>query len=93
MMGIMSTATRKLRTVEVDLPGEVFDSHPWEPDVIAAEMRVLWLVEQVRARRLAHGKAAELAGLSRERFLQVMGAHGVSPFDYDAGELADELAP
>ncbi len=89
----MSTAARKLRTVKVDLPGEVFDSHPWEPAAIAAEMRVLWLVEQVRARRLGHGKAAELAGLPRERFLQVMGTHGVSPFDYDGDELADELAP
>jgi predicted HTH domain antitoxin len=56
-------------------------------------MRVLWLVEQVRGRRLGHGKAAELAGVSRERFLLVMGTHGVSPFDYDDDELAEELAP
>ena len=89
----MSTPARKLRTVQVELPGEVFDSHPWEPEAIAADMRLLWLVEQVRSRRLAHGKAAELAGLARERFLEVMGTHGVSPFDYDSDELAEELAP
>ncbi len=89
----MSAPARKLRTVQVGLPGEVFDSHPWDPDAIAAELRVLWRVEQVRARHLAHGKAAELAGLPRGRFVQVMGIHGVSPFDYDAEELSEELAP
>ena len=88
----MSAVARKLRTVQVDLPGEVFDSRPWEPEAIADEMRSLWLVEQVRTRRLSHGRAAELSGLPRESFLLLMGRHGVTPFDYDADELAEELA-
>lgn len=89
----MPSTARRSRTVQVELPGDAFDSSPWEPEAIADELRVLWLVEQVRARRLAHGRAAELANLSRERFLLIMGQHGVTPFDYDPDELAEELAP
>lgn len=88
----MSTATPKPCRLEVDLPAEAFDATPWDPAAIAAELRVLWLIELVRTRRLAHSKAAQLAGMSREAFIVAMGARGVSPFDYDPDELAEELA-
>lgn len=88
----MSDLARKRRTVEVELPDEAFDFHRWEPNEIAAELRLLWLLDQVRQRRLGHGKAAELSGLSRADFLLLMGRHGISPFDYDPDELDAELA-
>lgn len=87
----MSTATRKPKTVEVELPAEAFDFHPWDPTAIAEQLRILWLVEQVRERRLGHGKAAELAGVPRADFLRAMGRYQVSPFDYDDEELDYEL--
>ena len=88
----MSDAARKLRSVQVDLPEEAFHVHPWDPKEIAGDLRTLWLLELVRQRRLGHGKAAELAGIARARFLQLMGQHGISAFDYDALELEAELA-
>ena len=88
----MVEAARKLREISVELPDEVFEVHPWAPEEIAKEMRVLWLVEQVRQRRLGHGKAAEMAKMPRAAFLQVMGKHKVSVFDFDSDELADELS-
>ena len=81
----------RVRSVTIELPDEGFVSHPWHPEELAEELRLLWLIEQVRQRRLGHGKAAELSGLSRARFLKEMGKHGVSPFDYDPGELEEEL--
>jgi len=80
-----------VRSITLELPDEGFLSHPWHPEELAEELRLLWLIEQVRQRRLGHGKAAELSGLSLARFLEEMGKHGVSPFDYDPGELAEEL--
>ena len=80
------------RTVQVQLPPEAFKSQRWAPEEIATELRVLWLIEQVRERRLSHGKAAELAGMPRARFLQLMSRHGVDVFDFDPDELAAELA-
>lgn len=86
----MADAT-KGRLVMVELPEEGFVSHPWDPEELAGELRLLWLIEQVRQRRLGHGKAAELSGLPMAKFLKEMGKHGVTPFDYDPEELAAEL--
>ena len=81
-----------MRSVQVDLPEEAFHHHPWAPVEIAEEMRVLWLLEQVRQRRLGYGKAAELAAMPQARFVMLMGRYAISPFDCDPGELQDELA-
>ena len=80
------------RTVHVDLPVEAFHHSRWDPEEIAEELRVLWLLDQVRERRLAYGKAAELAGVPIAGFLRLMGKYGISPFDYDPGELEKELS-
>jgi predicted HTH domain antitoxin len=90
-MGYACRMAHASRSVTVELPDEGFLSHPWDPEELAGELRLLWLIEQVRERRLGHGKAAELSGLPTARFLKEMGKHGVSPFDYDPGELAEEL--
>ena len=87
----MSKVAAKARTVRVDLPDEAFQHRPWEPQEIAEEMRLLWLLEEVRSRRLGSGKAAELAGIPLARFLALMGQCHVTPFDYDADELVREL--
>ena len=62
-----------------------------EPADVAQEMRVLWLLEEVRTRRLGYGKAAELAGVPVAEFLRLMGRHQITPFDYDDDELSREI--
>jgi len=52
---------------------------------------VEWLIEQVRQRRLSYGKAAELSGVPKARFVQMMGEHELSPLDYDDDDLAAEV--
>jgi predicted HTH domain antitoxin len=86
-----SSSARRTRTVTVELPDEAFAHHPWDAGQVAADLRVLWLVELVRQRRLGHGKAAELAGMTRWEFIREMGRHGVSPFDFDEDDLRKEL--
>ncbi len=87
----MAKSPAAVRSVQVDLPEEAFRHHPWNPGEIAEELRVLWLLEQVRQRRLGHGKAAELAQMPLASFVRLMGTYGISPFDYDPGELEEEL--
>jgi hypothetical protein len=65
----MAHASR-VRSITIELPDEGFGSHPWHPAELAEELRLLWLIEQVRQRRLGHGKAAELSGLPLVRFLE-----------------------
>lgn len=87
----MSTHPLAPRRVEVDLPEDAFAHHPWDPAALAREMRLLWLLEQVRQRRLGFGKAAELADVPLARFLESMAEHGITPFDYDPDEIDREL--
>lgn len=77
--------------LEVELPSEAFAHHPWEPARLASELRELWLLEQVRQRRLAFTKAAELAELPLAHFLERMRDHKITPFDLDPDELSQEL--
>jgi predicted HTH domain antitoxin len=88
----MSGSEARARAVTVELPEEAFHRRAWDPQEIAEELRLLWLLEEVRSRRVGFGKAAELAGIPQARFLRLMGKHGITPFDYDESELAQELS-
>lgn len=87
----MSELAFKCRTVTVELPDEAFRFHSWQRDDFADQLRLPCLLDQVRQRRLGHAKAADLAGMSRALFIQLMGRHHISPFDYDSDELDAEL--
>lgn len=82
------TTTRKIK---IELSGEAFAHRRWEPEAVAEEMRVRWLVEEVRQRRLGFAKAAELAGVSQAHFLDAMAQQKVTPFDFDEEELEAAL--
>lgn len=79
------------RTVEVAV------QLPWgrvgEPDAraVGQELRLLWIIEEVRQHRIGVGKASELAGLPRAAFMRALGQHGVPVIDYAADELEREL--
>ncbi len=77
--------------VEVELPAEAFRHRPWSAAEVSADLRLLWLVDQVRQRRLGYAKAAELGGMAQAAFVQVLGVHHISPFDLDDGELVREI--
>lgn len=79
------------RTVEVAV------ALPWgragEPDTraVGQELRLLWIIEEVRQHRLGIGKAAELAGVPRAAFMRALGQHGVPVIDYSVDDLEREL--
>ena len=60
------------------------------PDIEAAKRERL-AVALYDARMVSQGKAAQIAGLSRAAFIDALGRHGVSPFQYDADEVLAEL--
>lgn len=88
---LVSRVPEIARTVKVKIPAEAFQHRHWDPAEVAQEMRVLWFLEEVRARRLGYGKAAELAGVPTAEFLRLIGRHQITPFDYDDDELAREI--
>ncbi len=82
----------RVYAVEVELPAESFRHHPWAPAEVASELLLLWLIDQVRQRRLGYAKAAELAGVPQARFVRLLGEHHVSAIDLDHDEIAREIA-
>ncbi len=84
-------STPDVLSFQVDLPAGALVHRSDRMQDIPSELRLLWILEEVRQRRLGHGKAAELAGMSRAAFLEEMGRHQVTPFDLDPDELAREL--
>lgn len=87
-LGRMSSAARIIE-IPVGLPWD----RPGEPDLgaMSRELRLLWLIEEVRGRRLGAGKGAELAGVPRAAFMQLLGDHGVPVIDYTVEDLEREL--
>lgn len=79
------------RTVEIAV------ALPWgrggEPDVraVSSELRLLWIIEEVRQHGLSVGKGAELANLPRAAFMRLLGEHGVPVIDYSVEELDREI--
>ena len=63
------------------------------PDAITeAEARLLLAIKLFEIGRLSCGQAAELAGLSKRAFMELLGQHGVAVFDAPADEVARDLA-
>jgi predicted HTH domain antitoxin len=79
------------RTVCVDVPESVFAALRKSPDQFAREMRIAAAVKWYELGQLSQGKAAEIAGLSRDEFVSALVRFKVSPFQYTAAELSEEL--
>ena len=77
--------------VEVELPAAAFRHRPWSAAEVASDLRLPWIVDQVRRRRLGSAKAAELAGMAQGGGVKVLGAHRISPIDLDDQELDPEI--
>ena len=56
------------------------------PDTLDAARRERLAVALYDARLVTQGQAAQMAGLSRAAFLDALGRHNVTPFQYDSPE-------
>jgi len=75
----------------MELPEAVFATLRQSSDEFAREMRVAAAVKWYELGRFSQGRAAEVAGLSRAAFIDALNHYRVSPFQYTAEELAQEL--
>lgn len=74
-------------TITVELPPEAAEIEPRSPEELATELRLLWIIDRVRAHRISVAKGAELAGMDRGAFAQAMREHSVPVIAHSAEDL------
>ena len=77
--------------VRLQLPEGAFSALRKDPEDFASEMRLAAAVKWYERRMISQGRAAEIAGLSRADFLEALSRYGVSPLQYDASEVLEEV--
>jgi predicted HTH domain antitoxin len=55
-------------------------------------MRLLTAIAYFQEKKLSLGKAAELAGMNRLDFMDILSQKGIVIFDYDESDLNTELS-
>ncbi|MFM6436861.1 MAG: UPF0175 family protein [Phenylobacterium sp.] len=81
-----------MKTISIELPETAFSALRKSPDEFAQEMRIAAAVKWYELGEISQGKAAEIAGLNRAKFIEVLSRYQVSPFQYTPQELAEEIA-
>lgn len=78
--------------VKLSLPESVFSVTRSTPDEFVQEMRLAAAVKWYEVGTVSQSKATEIAGISRQAFLDALIRFKVSPFQTIPDELAEELA-
>lgn len=80
-----------MKTVQIELPEEVLLSLKETPDELSREIRIAAAAKLYELGKLSSGRAAELAGLSRVGFLQILGRYRVSIFNITIEDIKQDL--
>lgn len=73
--------------VIVDIPDEAFSILRSSPEMFARELRLAAAVKWYEIGKISQGKAATLAGVSRQEFIDSLSDFGVSPLQATPEEL------
>ena len=76
----------------LDMPEDVFATLHKSPKEFTHEMRIAAAVKWYELELVSQGRAAEIAGLTRAEFITALGNYQVSPFQYSAEDVLEDLA-
>ena len=85
------TGNQLMPQLTLQLPESAFSALQKDPEEFAEEIRLAAAVKWYELGIVSQEKAAEIAGLPRAAFITALSRFQVSPFQYTAAELHEEL--
>ena len=80
-----------MKTISLEIPDVAFATMRMDGAEMASEMRNAALVKGYELGKISQGRAAEILGMSRCAFIDLLGRYQVSPFQCTSDELIHEL--
>ena len=77
--------------IELDLPEGAFSSLRTTPERFVRELRLAAATKWYEMGLLSQSKGAEVAGVSRQEFVEALGRFGVSPVQSNPEEIEAEV--
>jgi predicted HTH domain antitoxin len=78
--------------VTIEMPEGALASLRKDPEAFARELRLAAAIKWYEVGEVSQGRAAEIAGVSRQEFIASLGRYRVSPFQYTPEEVLEEAS-
>jgi predicted HTH domain antitoxin len=84
---------QKMRAAQIsfEISESILQALNQSQDEFISQMRLFTALQLFKNHKLSFGQAAELAGMSKERFLIELDNYNIDLIDYDASELEKEM--
>ena len=84
--------TTKTERIEIDLPKDIiFAMRGLEkPEKVKKKLKIALAILLFQERSISLGKATELTGMSRVRFIEVLKEHDISAYEYGEKDFEKE---
>jgi predicted HTH domain antitoxin len=76
--------------ITIDIPVEALSALRQNPEEFAREMLEAAICKWYEQGRLSQSKAAEIANISRQEFINLLRKYDVSPFQYSGDDIRHE---
>ncbi|MBI5746571.1 MAG: UPF0175 family protein [Nitrospirae bacterium] len=82
-------ATTKTERIEIDLPEDIIFAMRGskKPEEVKKKLKIALAILLFQERSISLGKATELSGLSRVRFMEVLKEHDIPAYEYGEKEF------
>ena len=81
----------KKQNIEISIPEDILFALKLNKDVLRKEMLTICAVQFFKTRKISLGKAAELAGMDKNDFVDILGQNEIDIYQYTNEDLENEI--